>query len=1293
MFQSVQKSDSKQEKDNSSGKANAPRLDPSVYFHVPDLTYGAAEVAQLKEEEELQKKEEKTPVAQRMVEEEKEKAVQGKVVQGQEEEELQMKASSDSSKEGTSSSGTTAIMPEEVQAKMEGSFGTSFSDVNIHSNDNSATHMGALAYTQGNNVHFAPGQYNPGTSKGQELLGHELTHVVQQRQGRVQPVKQGKGMPVNDNPSLENEADVMGKKAAEGETVDIKQKGSFQRSIQKKEDDKLKVKNGQITFDAEGNDDEKSIYFTRKAHWPGGVSGVTIGRGYDLAHRGSKEQILKELKSVGIDNSKFEGAIGLSGEKAKDWLKSNKEKLPIITHKQQKELFAKTYESIEKDTKRLATKEDVTEAYGATDWDNLQTPIKEVLVDLRYRGDYTPSTRKFLQKHVANNDLKEFYKIMSDKSKWENVPKDRFDRRVNYLKGFVEGNNEKKEEKTESPTDGKGSNVYHYEVEKGKGNSQIAKIFGVTQAAIEEVNKDLYQKRGSKGYFFPRDKIIIPNPSKNIDKLSKTVEPNAQSGAEGSEASGLNLGNMAENSLWLANPFLMGTYKIGKALYNKYSSSEEKETTEKVSSDKQQDNGVYNKKARTDAIKFIKDNKYAYLKGHQDWSKGDKDGKKYNQILLVNKKNSENAGKHLRVYRNFDFKTRYYHLIGKDTLTDEQYTAELETMFQNKKDRAAKKGKTLKTHRTDTFCNIATTAIAEYYGATNLQYHEGKESNANAMYARLDSGFYNTDTHEYKNVNYKQAESYAKSGGFAIAVIKDKIGHIGTLKGGYGGDGKEVLGNLNIFQAGGNFGDMTYSQGFGNKEPKLYIWTKKSGGNKKSTENKTESEKKSVNSQNIPKASATTTSTPAITGNSSTSSDQYKYKVKAGKGNNQIAIMFGITQAAIEAANKELHQKRGGKGYFFPNDEIIIPSPTKNLDKLIGGAAPKDETIKEPTVAGLASDYKSGKLNIPDFARAIKPFASKKLAEVLSVFDELAWNEKDNFSFALANNSSESELTGFDRTLLKKMSSSLSSIYTLSVFENLKQKERVDKALKLQKSVPGKINTLMANKYLTPEQVKEVRDLIIQITDDEARKVYYSSLQSKVKYENQRDSIVKEGSKRVENKNGGICNLTSLAMVLQYLGISNPHPDMQYEDALEKVRQENNFSARTGKGWVQVAQKMGVEVEFILNRGNTEAKSKAWWKSNVGSKIQSGYGFMMSIKGHIVRLQNVTEEGLVVDDPYGRLDLQKRLDNNKKGGYKKYNKSEWGWSSEGAENEGEDNVWPWSTVEKYAMWWLASFKK
>ncbi len=106
-------------------------------------------------------------------------------------------------------------MPDKVKSKMEDSLKADFSDVKVHANSPKAPEVGALAYTQGHDVHFAPGQFSPDTSSGQKLLGHELAHVVQQREGRVQPTIEIAGMPVNDNPDLENEADKLGDKAVQ----------------------------------------------------------------------------------------------------------------------------------------------------------------------------------------------------------------------------------------------------------------------------------------------------------------------------------------------------------------------------------------------------------------------------------------------------------------------------------------------------------------------------------------------------------------------------------------------------------------------------------------------------------------------------------------------------------------------------------------------------------------------------------------------------------------------------------------------------------------------------------------------------------------------------------------------------------------------------------------------------------------------------------------------------------------------------------------------------------------------
>lgn len=117
-------------------------------------------------------------------------------------------------------------MPEPVRAKMEQTFGTDFSDVRVHTG-NQAEQVGALAYAQGNDIHFAPGQYNPETSKGQELLGHELAHIVQQKQGRVRPTTEVNGVAVNDDPSLEREADQWGIKAAQTKLDSARYRAGF----------------------------------------------------------------------------------------------------------------------------------------------------------------------------------------------------------------------------------------------------------------------------------------------------------------------------------------------------------------------------------------------------------------------------------------------------------------------------------------------------------------------------------------------------------------------------------------------------------------------------------------------------------------------------------------------------------------------------------------------------------------------------------------------------------------------------------------------------------------------------------------------------------------------------------------------------------------------------------------------------------------------------------------------------------------------------------------------------------
>lgn len=103
-------------------------------------------------------------------------------------------------------------LPKDVQAKMETALGASFADVRVHVGPE-ASSIGAIAFTWGSDIHFAPGQYNPHTPQGQFLLGHELTHVVQQRAGRVSNPF-GSGVAVVQDHALEAEADRLGRLAA-----------------------------------------------------------------------------------------------------------------------------------------------------------------------------------------------------------------------------------------------------------------------------------------------------------------------------------------------------------------------------------------------------------------------------------------------------------------------------------------------------------------------------------------------------------------------------------------------------------------------------------------------------------------------------------------------------------------------------------------------------------------------------------------------------------------------------------------------------------------------------------------------------------------------------------------------------------------------------------------------------------------------------------------------------------------------------------------------------------------------
>ena len=84
----------------------------------------------------------------------------------------------------------------DLQAKMGEAMGTDFSGVRVHTDgraDALNQSVGARAFTTGQDLFFKRGEYQPGSRGGQELIAHELTHVLQQKEEKSESIRRTGG--------------------------------------------------------------------------------------------------------------------------------------------------------------------------------------------------------------------------------------------------------------------------------------------------------------------------------------------------------------------------------------------------------------------------------------------------------------------------------------------------------------------------------------------------------------------------------------------------------------------------------------------------------------------------------------------------------------------------------------------------------------------------------------------------------------------------------------------------------------------------------------------------------------------------------------------------------------------------------------------------------------------------------------------------------------------------------------------------------------------------------------------
>ena len=169
---------------------------------------------------------------------------------------------------------------------------------------------------------------------------------------------------------------------------------------------------------------------------------------------------------------------------------------------------------------------------------------------------------------------------------------------------------------------------------------------------------------------------------------------------------------------------------------------------------------------------------------------------------------------------------------------------------------------------------------------------------------------------------------------------------------------------------------------------------------------------------------------------------------------------------------------------------------------------------------------------------------------------------------------------------------------------------------------------------LTIQEINESRNLIAQNSSQAERENLYSQLQYKTPYFNQRDN---SSSGRIADV---MCNVTTLANCLTFLGITNPNSNKQFEDALEDILRGNPKKYPSTNGinaryWWSNLSKLATSlgatssgVQMLKGFPATDVQFfQTFVRNNWEPALKSGKAVMTSVAttsdGHIVRVIGV----------------------------------------------------------------------
>jgi hypothetical protein len=162
-------------------------------------------------------------------------------------------------------------------------------------------------------------------------------------------------------------------------------------------------------------------------------------------------------------------------------------------------------------------------------------------------------------------------------------------------------------------------------------------------------------------------------------------------------------------------------------------------------------------------------------------------------------------------------------------------------------------------------------------------------------------------------------------------------------------------------------------------------------------------------------------------------------------------------------------------------------------------------------------------------------------------------------------------------------------------------------------------------------------------------------------------------------------------MAFEYMGISSPDDTIQFEDYLEKKRSEDNpeISRIQVSSWKALADSFNIKMDVIAlgtsNKADIVEKLTPHF-INGSSIILSAFS-ISSEKGHIVRAQEISNKGIIVDDPFGKIN---NFSEREAGG------SGYTGSANSRKTEsglGENNLWTWANIKETTLKYACVFSE